>query len=181
MRKKHFIFLTIGFIVLYGCILQDNSDKPETGNRGYIVSAGETAPDFEIFYLDGTSEKLRNLRGNVVMLQFTASWCGVCRKEMPYIEQEIWQVHKNKDFKLIGIDRGEPKVKVRRFAEQMNITYPLALDTDSEIFQLYAHKKAGVTRNIIIDRKGKIVFLTRLFDRQEFNRMKSVIDSLLIH
>jgi hypothetical protein len=53
--------------------------------------------------------------------------------------------------------------------------YPLALDPDADIFGLYALKEAGVTRNVIIDRTGKIVFLTRLFDREEFDRMKKVI------
>ena len=65
------------------------------------------------------------------------------------------------------------------FAADMKITYPLALDPGADIFGLYAEKQAGVTRNIIIDRNGKIIFLTRLFEREEFDRMKSVIFSEL--
>ena len=53
---------------------------------GYIVKVGQTAPDFTMTLANGNKVKLSDLRGKVVMLQFTASWCGVCRKEMPYIE-----------------------------------------------------------------------------------------------
>ena len=61
----------------------------------------------------------------------------------------------------------------------MGVTYPLLLDEDGKIFSLYTEKGAGVTRNIIIDKEGKIVFLTRLFEREEFDQMKEVIDNLL--
>lgn len=77
---------------------QDTADS-----RGYIVKEGDMAPDFKATLTDGTTVSLSALRGKVVMLQFTASWCGVCRKEMPFIERDIWLKHKdNKDFVLIG-------------------------------------------------------------------------------
>jgi peroxiredoxin len=61
----------------------------------------------------------------------------------------------------------------------MKITYPLAPDSAARVFGLYAKKEAGITRNVIIDREGKIVFLTRLYDVEEFNKMKEVINSLI--
>jgi hypothetical protein len=61
----------------------------------------------------------------------------------------------------------------------MKITYPLTLDEDGSIFSLYTEKGAGVTRNIIIDPDGTIVFLTRLFDKNEFKQMMNVINELL--
>lgn len=143
--------------------------------HGYKVKVGDMAPDFTINEASGRAYKLSDLRGNVVMLQFTASWCGVCRREMPFIEKEIWQKGKDKGLKVIGIDRDEPLEKVKEFAKETGVTYPLALDPGAEIFAKFALKKAGVTRNVIIDRKGKIIFLTRLFRREEFNDMKKVI------
>src|SRR5690554_429686 len=138
------------------------------------------APDFEMNFPNGDNVILSSLRGKVVMLQFTASWCGVCRREMPHIEKEIWQKHKNNnDFALIGIDMDEPLETVKKFAADMKITYPLALDPGGEIFYTFAAKGAGVTRNVIIDRSGKIVYMTRLFKEEEFNEMKEVIDVLL--
>jgi peroxiredoxin len=147
---------------------------------GYIVKIGQTLPEIELVLTDGRKITTSDLKGKVVMLQFTASWCSVCRKEMPHIESEIWQKHKNnKNFALFGIDMDEPLEKVKKFAEDMKITYPLALDPGAEIFYSFAAKGAGVTRNVIVDKTGKIVYLTRLYKENEFNEMKEVIELLL--
>ena len=61
----------------------------------------------------------------------------------------------------------------------MKITYPLAPDPGADVIALYALKEAGVTRNVIIDREGKIVYLTRLYDEKEFNGMKEAIFEML--
>jgi peroxiredoxin len=114
------------------------------------------------------------------MLQFTASWCSVCRKEMPHIESDIWKKYKNnKNFALYGIDLDEPKDIVEKFAKQIPITYPLALDPKGSIFYQFAEKGAGVTRNVIVDKTGKIVYMTRLYKKEEFQEMKKVIADLL--
>jgi peroxiredoxin len=141
----------------------------------YIVKTGDQAPDFTINEAGGKSYRLSDLHGKVVMLQFTASWCSVCRTEMPFIEKEIWQEKGGSDLAVIGIDRDEPAEIVIKFRQDMGITYPLALDPGAGIFSLFALKEAGVTRNVIIDRKGEIIFLTRLFNRAEFDEMKKVI------
>lgn len=144
-------------------------------DEGYTVKVGDIAPDFKVIEAGGKTYKLSDLRGNVVMLQFTASWCSVCRKEMPFIEKEIWQEKKTAGLAVIGIDRDEPLEKVLRFKKEMAVTYPLALDPGADIFGLFALKEAGVTRNVIIDRSGRIIFLTRLFDQEEFDQMKKII------
>jgi len=147
--------------------------------RGYLVRLGQMAPDFTVSTADGKVFRLSENRGKIIMLQFTASWCSVCRKEMPHIENEIWQVMKNKNFILLGIDREEPFDVVKDFARDMKITYPLAIDPGAAVFSLFAEKNAGVTRNVIIDGQGKIVFLTRLYDNDEFEAMKKKIKELV--
>lgn len=148
--------------------------------RDYIVKVGDMAPDFEMTLMNGDNVILSSLRGKVVMLQFTASWCGVCRKEMPHIEKDIWAKHRsNPNFVLYGIDREEPVEKILELIEKTGVTYPIGLDPDAGIFTLYAKREAGITRNVIIDRDGRIVMLTRLFDMDEFKEMVQVIDSLL--
>lgn len=147
---------------------------------GYKIKTGEQIPNITLNLINGETVTTADMKGKVVMLQFTASWCSVCRKEMPHIENRIWQKHKNNpDFMLIGIDMDEPPETVKKFAQDMKITYPLALDPEGKHFYTFAHKGAGVTRNIIIDKTGKIVFLTRLFKEDEFNAMISVIETLL--
>ena len=152
----------------------------EPDERGYIVKIGDMAPDFTMQLVNGEKVTLSDLRGKVIMLQFTASWCGVCREEMPFIESDIWQKHKdNPQFRLFGIDRDEPLETVVEFGKQTGVTYPLGLDPGADIFALYATRKAGITRNIIIDTDGRIVMLTRLYDREEFAAMCKKIDEML--
>ncbi|NPA36748.1 MAG: TlpA family protein disulfide reductase [Chlorobi bacterium] len=158
-----FIFLFSG----YAFAQQRTPDK-----RGFLVRVGDDAPDFTMTLADdGKTVKLSDLRGKVVMLQFTASWCGVCRKEMPHIESEIWQAYKDKGLHVYAIDRDEPKAKALMLKEQTGITYPIGLDPGADIFGLYAGKKEGVTRNVLIDRNGKIIFLTRLYNVDEFSKL----------
>ena len=177
MRKLFIISAMIMCIFGVMCTYAQNS---VADSNGYIVKVGDVAPDFEMTLTDGSSIKLSDFKGKVVMLQFTASWCGVCRKEMPFIESDIWQKHKgNKNFALFGIDRDEPLERVNAFIKQTKVTYPLGLDPGADIFAKYAERKAGITRNVLIDKNGKIVMLTRLFNDEEFKSLCNKIDELL--
>lgn len=155
------------------------AQKPVVYPNNYYVKTGDKAPDFTINEAGGKSYKLSDLRGKVVMLQFTASWCSVCRTEMPFIEKDIWLAKKGEGLIVLGIDRDEPVEKVLKFKKDIGVTYPLVLDPGADIFGLFAEKAAGVTRNVIIDRSGKIIFLTRLFEKEEFEQMKKVIFTAL--
>ena len=159
-------------------IVEAGTHEPDS--VGYIVRVGDIAPELEMELTDGQKVKLSDLRGKVVMLQFTASWCGVCRKEMPFIESDIWQKHKaNPNFALYGVDRDEPVETVKAFAEKTGVTYPLALDPGADHFAKYADRKAGITRNVLIDKTGKIVMLTRLYNEEEFATLCKKIDEML--
>ena len=171
MMKKAISVILVAFIL----VTVPNAQSQEVYEHGYVVKTGQTAPDFIIKEAGGKSYRLSDLRGKVVMLQFTASWCSVCRKEMPFIEKEIWLPGKDKGLVVLGIDRDEAEDVVVKFRKDIAVSYPLALDPGADIFGLYALKEAGVTRNVIIDRNGKIIFLTRLFDKPEFDRMKETI------
>jgi len=150
------------------------------GDRGYLVKVGDKAPEFNLKLTDGITVSLKSLRGKIVMLQFTASWCSVCRKEMPFIERDIWFKHKNdSNFVLLAIDRDEPIETVLKFVRAIPISYPIGLDPNADIFALYAQREAGITRNVIIDKNGNIILLTRLYDEAEFSRMTTLLNSML--
>lgn len=169
--KKILSFIVVSILAMH---IAPAQEKP-VYEEGYLVKVGDMAPDFLIQEAGGKSYKLSSLRGKVIMLQFTASWCSVCRKEMPFIEEEIWLPGKKEGLVVLGIDRDEPLETVLKFSRDIGVTYPLALDPGADIFGLFAQKAAGVTRNVIIDRTGRIIFLTRLFEREEFDQMKKVI------
>jgi peroxiredoxin len=174
------LLIIIGLLFMVQISIAQVKTQQIPADYGYIVKIGQQVPNVEMKLTDGKTVKMSDLRGKVVMLQFTASWCGVCRKEMPHIEKDIWLKHKNNpNFALYGIDLDEPLDKVIKFGKDVGITYPLALDPGGQIFYTFAEKGAGVTRNVIIDKDGKIVFMTRLFKEEEFNEMVKVIESLL--
>ena len=174
MKKIGIIFLMILSLTSYS---QDN--------RGYIVSLHEQAPNFTIPLSEGELFELEQYKGKVIMIQFTASWCSVCLKEMPFIEKEIWQKHQeNNEFILFGLakdtkQRPQNEEQIELMINRTGASYPIIRDVNSNIFHLFAEEKAGVTRNIIIDKNGNIAFMTRLFERDEFNEMKKVINKLL--
>lgn len=176
---KKIVLVTIGIIgLLFGASAYAQQSKPDAA--GYIVKVGDEAPDFEMTLTNGQKVRLSDLRGKVVMLQFTASWCGVCRKEMPFIERDIWQKYQdNTSFALYGIDRDEPLEKVQKFIKQTGVTYPLGLDPGADIFALYAERNAGITRNVLIGKDGKILLMTRLYNEEEFASLCKKIDELL--
>ncbi|MAZ31349.1 MAG: redoxin [Flavobacteriales bacterium] len=165
---KNFIknFLLVFPVLLYS----QNIDT-----RGFIVKQGQMAPDFEFKLLNGELINNESLLGKTVVLQFTASWCSVCRKEMPQLELEVWQRFKEEDFMMFGIDLMEDVPTTKDFAEKMAVTYPMASDLSGDVFALFAGPKQGVTRNIVLNNKGRIIFLTRLYERDEFEEMISVI------
>ena len=167
---KSFCFLLLLFCLLF---------SQESDDRGYIIRVGDPAPEIVLEYTTGEQIKLTDLRGKVVVLQFTASWCSVCRLEMPHLEKDVWQRFKGDSLILIGIDRDEPLDVVKKFKKEIGVTYPIALDPGAEHFAKFALKESGVTRNIVIDKDGKIVFLTRLFKEKEFKEMVTEIEKLL--
>ena len=191
--KRNFIALFAAAAILASCGGKQPAGQPapepvvdntETAQvvyeNDYIVKVGDLAPDFTLQLTDGSTFTLSQQRGKVVMLQFTAGWCGVCRKEMPHIESEIWQPHKeNSDFVLVGIDREETLEDILPFIEGVGTTYPIAMDTNADVFAQYALRESGITRNILIDRDGRIVMLTRLFKEDEFAALVEKINTML--
>ena len=191
--KRNFIALFAAAAILASCCGKQPAGQPAPEpvvdnaktaqvvyENDYIVKVGDLAPDFTLQLTDGSTFTLSQQRGKVVMLQFTAGWCGVCRKEMPHIESEIWQPHKeNSDFVLVGIDREETLEDILPFIEGVGTTYPSAMDTNADVFAQYALRESGITRNVLIDRDGRIVMLTRLFKEDEFAALVEKINTML--
>lgn len=180
MNKKSFLLVLFLFFIGSGIVVAQNKDDVVVYENEYLVKVGDTAPDFTLELTDGSAFTLSEQRGKVVMLQFTAGWCGVCRKEMPFIERDIWQRHKdNSDFVLVGIDREETKEQIEAFIKKVGTTYPIGMDTNADVFASYALRNSGITRNVLIDKDGKIVMLTRLFNEEEFKSLVERIDKML--
>lgn len=178
--KLHLHLVVVACTSFFSAFALAQTAAPDA--RGFIVAVGEDVPDFELTDLTGKIHSRTSLLGTVYVLQFTASWCSVCRAEMPHLESEVWQAFRSRPtgFTLLGVDLDEPAEKVKNFAAKMNVTYPMCPDAGGEVFYSIAGHKTGVTRNVVVDQEGHIAMLTRLFDEQEFGRMIEVIDNLTI-
>jgi len=181
--RNHRIAALVGILIFTNAFGQSGVEIPKQDipeEYEFTAKIGDKIPDFTLTLSNGKKISSKDWKGKVVMLQFTASWCGICRKEIPYIQQDIWFKNKhNSNFLLFGVDRDEPLDKVKQYQKDMNISYPLAVDPNADIFGLFADKRAGVTRNVIINREGKIVYMTRLFKEREFREMVRIIGVLL--
>ena len=147
--------------------------------RGYRVEVGDAVPEFALTDLEGRQWSRETLLGSVYILQFTASWCSVCRKEMPHLESRVWQRFKGEGLQLLGVDLDEPPAKVQGLVDDTGVTYPVCLDPGGALFNTITVPKAGVTRNVVVDREGHIALLTRLFDEEEFEAMIAAVENLL--
>ena len=94
--KKLILILFVSFFSISSFAQLSEIPKQEIPEEyGYLVKIGQQMPDINLELTDGTKISTSDLKGKVVMLQFTASWCVVCRKEMPHIEKDIWLKNKN--------------------------------------------------------------------------------------
>ena len=171
MKRFKFLVLFI-FLIVISCAQNET-------NRGYKVKVGDQLPEISLNMLNGEKWTNKDFENKVVVIQFTGSWCGVCKREMPHLEKRVWQKFKNEDFILIGIDIKDTKEKAEAFVKLTGVTYPIAHDPEASIFSQFTLTGAGVTRNIVVNKKGEIVFLTRLFDEKEFESMIAKIKELI--
>jgi peroxiredoxin len=180
MNKLIILLTLLVFSIKVQAQTPSGPPPPEDANRGYIVKVGDPAPaDLQMKLTDGTVTSLKALKGKVIVLQLTASYCSVCREKFPHLEAEIWQPLKNENFVMIAVDRDEPLKTALKFKKNIGITYPMSLDPGANIFALFAQRQSGISRDIVIDQNGRIVFLSRLYDPAEFHRMVLTIKDLL--
>ena len=111
------------------------------------------APDFEVETFEGETLRLSDLEGQVVVLNFWASWCPPCRWEMPAFE-EISREYRDRGVTFVGIAMSDTLEDAKGFADQTGVTYPLALDTTNEVVRAYQVRSLPTT--FFIDKEGRI-------------------------
>lgn len=123
--------------------------------------------DFELILLNSTETlKLSNIVGKkLVLLNFWASWCLFCIKEIPEIKR-LYETYKDKGLEVIFINIKEPQRNVSRLIKEKNISYKVSLDLNAEVARKYNIRK--VPTNFIIDLNGNIVFTSHMLPKKEF-------------
>ena len=169
MKRKKIIslfsFVFLSFIVL----AQDEAT---------LVKIGDKAPDFAYTSEDGKTTKLSDLKGKVVWINFFATWCPPCRKELPHLQKEVYDKLKdNKNFELIILGREHSWEEINKFVSDNKYHMPFYPDEERKAFSLYA--KQNIPRNFIIDKEGKIAIASTGFNEKDFQEIIDKVEKLL--
>ena len=118
------------------------------------------APDFTLKSNDGKNLRLSEYRGQVLLINFWASWCGPCRQEMPLLE-EIQQKYSKLGFTVLGINVDKNSAQADKILNDINISFPVLYDADGSVSKRYNVDAMPTT--VIVDRNGNMRFLHRGF------------------
>ncbi len=138
------------------------------------LEVGNLAPDFQTVTDEGEPVSLSDLRGQVVLLNFWATWCGPCRVEMPEFQQQ-YEARAGDGFTILAVNSGESPDTVRRFREELGLTFPLALDESTAIQAQYGLFSYPTT--LLLDHEGVIV--ARHFGPLTTGQIDQMLDSVL--
>jgi thiol-disulfide isomerase/thioredoxin len=119
---------------------------------GPAPEVGAIAPDFTLKDLEGIELSLSDFRGQVVLVNFWATWCAPCREEMPAIQAR----YDRGGFAVLAVDFGESAEEVKGYLNELGIHLPTVLDTDGVVQELY--RVRGYPTSFFIDRGGIVRF-----------------------
>jgi outer membrane lipoprotein-sorting protein/peroxiredoxin len=116
---------------------------------------GQMAADFKLKSVAGKEISLQELKGNFVLLDFWATWCGPCRRDLPAVEK-LHQEFRSKGLMVLGVNGGEDSETVSQFLRTSKLSYPVLLTSDNEVMQSYS--VTAFPTVVLLDADGKIVF-----------------------
>lgn len=138
------------------------------------TSTGSLAPAFTTLTDTGSAISLADLRGQVVLLNFWATWCGPCRVEMPEFEA-AYQAHRDDGFIVLAVNNQETVEDVAGFREESGITFPLAMDERGDIQELYGIK--GYPSTFLINQDG--IIIAQFFGPMTARQIQQAVDDAL--
>lgn len=138
--------------------------------------AGAPAPTFTLASRAGQDVSLAQYKGQVVMLNFWASWCGPCRQEMPLLES-IYHKYNKMGFTMIGVNVEPDSNAANEWLKATPVSFPILYDRDSKVSKLY--DVSGMPSTVIIDRTGKVRVLHRGYKPGDENEYLDSIRTLI--
>ncbi len=140
------------------------------------VNVGDAVPSFKLEKSSGGIAS-NELKGKVVLINFFATWCPSCVKELPQLQDKVWNKYKdNSNFELLVVGREHTEQELAKFTKD-KYTMPFYPDEGRKTYQLFAENT--IPRNYIIDKDGKIVYILTGYSEDDFNEMLKVLDRLL--
>ncbi len=144
-----------GFIIAFQ---KENSPAPLPSEVKATETTGQSAIDFSLSDLNGETVKLSDYQGQVVMVNFWASWCPPCTAELPTI-QAFYDAHKADGFVVLAVNAHENPADVRGFINSKGFTFPVLLDSNAGVMNKYGIR--ALPMSFIIDKNGNIQYIHR--------------------
>jgi len=117
---------------------------------------GQFAPDFALKSSSGENLRLSEYRGDVVMVNFWATWCGPCRQEMPLLDQ-LYTRYQRVGFSLLGVNIDDDSSKAMNMVSELGVSFPVLFDARKDVSRLYEVEAMPVT--VLIDREGMVRYV----------------------
>lgn len=144
----------------------------------FLTRPGDTMPAFTLATSEGQTVSSEALKGKVILINFFATWCPPCNKELPHLEKEIWARYKdNPGFALLVIGREHKVEEIRKFKADKQLTLPMGADPDRSIYKQFATQT--IPRNYLIGKDGKIIYQSQGFSEEEMGKIQSLIEKNL--
>jgi peroxiredoxin len=122
------------------------------------IAPASPAPDFTLRQMSGPNLRLQEQRGQVVLVNFWATWCGPCREEMPHMNR-LYEKYRASGFVLLGVNVDEDPRNAAGVASKLGLKFPVLLDTDKTVSRLY--ELATMPSTVLIDRDGRVRYVHR--------------------
>ncbi|MGD8175125.1 TlpA disulfide reductase family protein [Marinimicrobium sp. ARAG 43.8] len=136
----------------------------------------EPAPDFTLESFEGESISLADQRGKVVMLNFWASWCAPCRKEMPLLDA-MYQEYEEDGFVLLGVNVEQNTEAAKAFLEKLPVSFPILADPSSEVSRRYQVNAMPTT--VVVDARGQVRHVNRGYRPGDEEKYRKQVEALL--
>jgi peroxiredoxin len=165
--KTKFYIVSFLFFIAYTLNAQDDVASST------ILNIGDKLPSFSVPSLNGETLSSNELKGKVVLINFWATWCPPCRAEFPLLQKDIYDAIKDNNFRVLAISRGEETDTVKNFIDKYKYTFPVYLDKEAKVYNLFANKY--IPRNFVIGKDGKVKWASTGFKKDEFYEMVNLI------
>lgn len=140
------------------------------------VTVGQLAPEFELKNEEGKNISLNSLKGQVVYLDFWASWCGPCRQSFPWMNN-LQSKYASKGFQVIAVNVDAKQEDAKKFLAQVQGNFKILYDSNGLTPKLYGVK--GMPTSYLIDKNGRVVFEHQGFNQSKTNLIEKEIEKLI--